>query len=102
VFTALAFRVPTHGTFFAITGFVTLPLVFMSNAFVPISAMPPWMAAFARLNPLSYAVEAVRILILDGWQAGIAGAMAILAAFAAACLGLATFEFRRHTGERVD
>lgn len=102
VFTALAFRVPTHGTFFAITGFVTLPLVFMSNAFVPISAMPPWMAAFARINPLTYAVDAVRILILDGWATGVAGAMAILTLFAALCLGLATFEFRRHTGLRVD
>lgn len=102
VFTALAFRVPTHGTFFAITGFVTLPLVFMSNAFVPISAMPDWMALFARLNPLSYAVDAIRILILEGWAPGVAGAMAILGAFAAACLGLATFEFRRHTGLRVD
>ena len=102
VFTALAFRVPTHGTFFAITGFVTLPLVFMSNAFVPIDAMPDWMAIFARLNPLSYAVDAIRILILKGWSAGVAGSMAILGAFAALCLGLATFEFRRHTGLRVD
>lgn len=102
VFTALAFRVPTHGTFFAITGFVTLPLVFMSNAFVPIDAMPDWMAIFARLNPLSYAVDAIRILILEGWSAGVAGSMAILGAFAALCLGLATFEFRRHTGLRVD
>jgi ABC-2 type transport system permease protein len=102
VFTALAFRVPTHGTFFAITGFVTLPLVFMSNAFVPIDAMPDWMAVFARLNPLSYAVDATRILILDGWGPGVAGSMAILGVFAAVCLGLATFEFRRHTGLRVD
>ncbi|HEX2053224.1 MAG TPA: ABC transporter permease [Actinomycetota bacterium] len=102
IFTALAFRVPTHGTFFAITGFVTLPLVFMSNAFVPIEAMPDWMAAFARANPLSYAVDAVRTLILDGWAPGVAGSMAILAAFAGICLGLATFEFRRHTGLRVD
>lgn len=102
VFTALAFRVPSHGTFFAITGFVTLPLVFMSNAFVPIEAMPSWMAAFARANPLSYAVDAVRILILEGWQVGVAGSMAVLAVFAFACLALATFEFRRHTGLRVD
>ena len=45
VFMGLAYRVPTHGTFFAITGFVTLPLVFMSNAFVPVDAVPrgwPW------------------------------------------------------------
>ena len=102
LFTALAFRVPSHGTFFAITGFVTLPLVFMSNAFVPIDAMPSWMGGFARVNPLSYAVEAIRLLILDGWSAPVAANMAILAAFAALCLGLATLEFRRHTGLRVD
>ncbi|MEX0790445.1 MAG: ABC transporter permease [Actinomycetota bacterium] len=102
VFTALAFRVPTHGTFFAITGFVTLPLVFMSNAFVPIAVMPDWMAVFARLNPLSYAVDAIRILILEGWAPGVVGAMAILGVFSAVCLGVATFEFRRHTGLRVD
>ncbi|NBE99326.1 hypothetical protein FE391_40670 [Nonomuraea sp. KC401] len=41
----LACSVPSHGTFFAVTGFATLPLLFMSNAFVPLSAMPAWMPA---------------------------------------------------------
>jgi ABC-2 type transport system permease protein len=102
VFMGLAYRVPTHGTFFAITGFVTLPLVFMSNAFVPVDAMPAWMAFVARLNPLTYAIEAMRILVLDGWRVGVATSLGVLILFAAACLAVGTYEFRRHTGQRVD
>jgi hypothetical protein len=93
-------RVPTHGTFFAISGFLTLPLVFMSSAFVPLSAMPP-MAAVARLNPLTYAIEAMRLLVLDGWGVDVASSLGLLAAFAVGCLGLGTYEFRRHTGQRA-
>ncbi len=102
VFMGLAYRVPTHGTFFAITGFVTLPLVFMSNAFVPVDAMPTWMAVVARLNPLTYAIEAMRILVLEGWRVRVASSFGVLVLFAAACLAVGTYEFRRHTGQRVD
>jgi ABC-2 type transport system permease protein len=99
---ALVYRAPTHGTFFAVTGFLMLPLLFLSNAFVPVHAMPNWMEAVARANPLTYAIEAMRILILDGWGRGLVPALAILAAFAASLLALGTYEFRRHTGERVN
>ena len=101
VFMALAYRVPTHGTFFAISGFITLPIVFMSNAFVPLGAMPPWMALLARLNPLTYAIEAIRLLVLDGWSVGVVHSLGVLALFAAACLAIGTAEFRRHTGQRA-
>jgi ABC-2 type transport system permease protein len=102
VFMALAYRVPTHGTFFAITGFLTLPLVFMSNAFVPVDAMPGWMTVIARLNPLTYAIEAMRTLVLEGWRLEVATSLGVLGLFAAGCLGLGTYEFRRHTGQRVN
>ncbi|MQA99983.1 MAG: ABC transporter [Actinobacteria bacterium] len=101
LFMALAYRVPTHGTFFAVSGFVSLPLVFLSNAFVPTDAMPDWMRWIAQLNPLTYAIEAMRNLVLDGWSGDVAGALLVLALFAAGSLALATYEFVRHTGERV-
>ena len=101
-FSALAYAVPQHGTFFAIAGFVTLPLLFMSNAFVPLQAMPGWMEAVARLNPLTYAIEAMRTLVVDGWDAGAVGSsLAVLALVAVACLAVGTQQFRRRTGERV-
>jgi ABC-2 type transport system permease protein len=101
-FMALAYRVPTHGAFFAISGFITLPLVFISNAFVPLSALPPWMEVLARLNPLTYAIRAMRLLVLDGWSSHVASSVGVLALVAAGCLAIGTYEFRRHTGQRVD
>jgi ABC-2 type transport system permease protein len=100
-FSALAYAVPQHGTFFAITGFVTLPLLFMSNAFVPLHAMPGWMAVVARLNPLTYAIEAMRTLVIGGWAASILWSLVVLALAAAVCLAAGVQQFRRQTGERV-
>ncbi|HEU4396529.1 MAG TPA: ABC transporter permease [Actinomycetota bacterium] len=100
-FSALAYAVPQHGTFFAVAGFVTLPLLFMSNAFVPLDAMPGWMAVVARLNPLTYAIEAMRTLVIRGWTASIVWSLAVLALAAALCLAAGVQQFRRQTGERV-
>jgi len=100
-FSALAYAVPQHGTFFAIAGFVSLPLLFMSNAFVPLDAMPGWMAAVARLNPLTYAIEAMRTLVIDGWTSSIVWSLAVLALAAALCLAAGVQQFRKQTGERV-
>jgi ABC-2 type transport system permease protein len=76
-------------------------VLFISNAFVPLDAMPAWMAAIARVNPLSYAITSLRILVLDGWTAELPVTLAVLAASAAALLAFGTWEFRRHTGGRV-
>src|SRR5690349_7315572 len=100
-FLALAYAVPGHGTFFAITGFASLPILFISNAFVPIDAMPAWMAPIARLNPLSYAIASMRILVLEGWTRELPLTLAVLALSAVALLACGTYEFRRHTGGRV-
>jgi ABC-2 type transport system permease protein len=100
-FSALAYAVPQHGTFFAIAGFVSLPLLFMSNAFVPLDAMPGWMEVIARLNPLTYAIEAMRTLVIDGWAPRIAWSLVVLTLVAAFCLAIGTQQFRKRTGERV-
>jgi len=100
-FSALAYWVPGHGTFFAITGFITLPLVFMSNAFVPVDALPRWMEIVARLNPLTYAIEAMRLPIIQGWDSDILVALGVLAAFSLACLAVGAQQFNRQTADRV-
>jgi ABC-2 type transport system permease protein len=102
IFVGLAYYVPGHGTFFAITGFVTLPLFFMSNAFVPVDAMPAWMAPVARANPLTYSIEAMRIMVIDGWEIDVAIALGILAVASVACLAVAAQQFGRQTAERIN
>ncbi len=44
------------------------PLVFASNAFVPVSTMPDWLAWWARNQPLSAVISAVRALTLSTEQ----------------------------------
>ena len=64
----LAFVLENHGDFFAILGVTALPLSFLSSAFVPLDALPLWMRLLARVNPMTYAIDAMRSLILTGWD----------------------------------
>ena len=59
------------------------------------------MNVIARLNPLTYGISAMRSLVVGGSEASVAGNLAVLAAFAVACLAVGTNEFRRQTGDRV-
>ena len=40
--------------------------VFASSAFVPVNTMPGWLQAFAKNQPVSIAIDAVRSLVLGG------------------------------------
>lgn len=44
---------------------VMFPLTFLSNAFVPVETVPGWLQTFARINPISHVVTALRDLIND-------------------------------------
>jgi ABC-2 type transport system permease protein len=96
---ALAYSVRGHETFFAISGFATMPLMFLSTAFVPASALSPWLAGIAELNPVSHAVQAMRGA-LDGDAAAAVTGTAVSTGFAAGCLALAVARYRRRTAER--
>jgi ABC-2 type transport system permease protein len=40
------------------------PLLFLSSAFLPLDALPGWIQTFARLNPVTYGVDAARSLVV--------------------------------------
>jgi ABC-2 type transport system permease protein len=53
-----------------VAGFLPLfPLIFASSAFVPVASMPGWLQAFAKVQPVSVTVDAVRALV-SGAPAG--------------------------------
>jgi len=60
-----------------------MPLFFASNALYPIALMPGWLQAMAKVNPLSYEVDALRGLLL-GTPAHLALDFAVLARSAVA------------------
>jgi ABC-2 type transport system permease protein len=45
-----------------------MPLFFASNAIYPLSLMPDWLRAVASVNPLTYLVDALRMLMVEGGQ----------------------------------
>jgi len=93
---ALAFSLRSHSQFFPITGFASLPLTFASSALVPLALMPGWMRAVARLNPMTYAIGALRELIMTGWQVEVlASTVGALLVFDICCVAIATTAIRR-------
>jgi ABC-2 type transport system permease protein len=56
---ALASRIETMQGFHLLMNLVLFPLLFFSGAFFPIDNLPTWLEVLARVNPLSYAVDAL-------------------------------------------
>ena len=98
---AMAFSVKSHGDFFSVLGFLSLPMIFLSSALVPLAAMPGWMQALAMFNPMTWAIDAVRPLILSGWAEAlprVGMVVMIMLAFDALCLYGSARAFRRSMG----
>lgn len=92
----LAFAIKGHGNFFALMGFLTLPLIFLSTALVPLSAMPGWMGIVAQFNPMTYAADAIRAIIYGGWLwADIIKLMAVLLIFDVVSIWFSSRVFHR-------
>jgi len=45
---------------------ITMPLFFASNALYPIDIMPQWLRTVSLFNPLTYQVDALRSLMIEG------------------------------------
>lgn len=62
----IASIVKTRERFMGIGQVITLPLFFASNAIYPIAIMPRWLQIVATINPLSYMVDGLRMLLVTG------------------------------------
>ncbi|MGD0350964.1 MAG: ABC transporter permease [Verrucomicrobiota bacterium] len=62
----IACIVKTRERFMGIGQILTMPLFFASNAMYPIAIMPDWLKAVAHVNPLTYEVDAIRALMIQG------------------------------------
>jgi ABC-2 type transport system permease protein len=79
-----------------VSGFLNIILFFPSGALYPIQSFPDWLRAFARVNPETHAVAALKALLFRGGDVAAAGRhVAFLAVFAAAMLGLSTLTLKR-------
>jgi len=58
--TTIALYIGDHDTLSAVTSMITMPLFFTSSALMPYDVMPVWLRTIAVVNPLSFAIDAVR------------------------------------------
>ncbi len=62
----IACLVKTRERFMGVGQLLTMPLFFASNAIYPVAIMPAWLQGVARVNPLTYEVDALRAMMLSG------------------------------------
>jgi len=78
-----------------ITSFLIFPMFFFSGALFPIDNLPHYLLVLTILDPVTYAVDGLRGLILGSSQLPIALNLAVLTAFAGIMMGIGTWSFKR-------
>jgi len=77
---------------------IFFPLLFLSPAFAPKDVFSNWLQVLATINPVTYLLEGMRSLVLDGWDpASIAGAFAAIFGIGAFTLTLSVLALRTRT-----
>jgi len=86
----------TQESLMAVVNFLIMPLIFTSNAMFPTNMMPKWLASIASFNPISFAVEPMRDLVLGSWKWGtLAVDVLVILGFGLLMTAIATLLFRR-------
>ena len=93
---ALGMKTRSAETVFAIGGVITFPLLFLSPSLLPINFLPSWVQTVSMFNPVSYAVNACRVLMINGYDWGtILPAWGVIGLVALITMGATLYQFRK-------
>jgi ABC-2 type transport system permease protein len=93
---AIGLKTRSSETVFAIGGFLTFPLLFMSTALTPKLFMPDWISNVSNFNPISYTVDAARALMVTGYDwSTVLKAFGVIGLIAVVTLGATLYLFRK-------
>jgi ABC-2 type transport system permease protein len=97
----IAWRMQSTQGFHAIMNFLLLPMWLLSGALFPVSGAMGWMQWVMRLNPLTYGVNAVRLVLVGGppppGLPGLGVSLLVMMFFVVLAFGAATFVARGTT-----
>ena len=62
----IASRMQRMESFQMVMALVLQPMLFLSGAIFPLTALPVWLAVITRLNPATYGVDAIRRVVVPG------------------------------------
>jgi ABC-2 type transport system permease protein len=78
--------------------FIFFPLTFLAPTFVPLELLDGWLGTAARINPITYVLEAMRSVINTGWDgAALSRAVVACLLLAVAMYALAVLALRART-----
>ena len=110
----VASRMRSMDSFQGVLQLLLAPILFLSGAFFPLSDLPDWLSVLTKLNPLSYAVDAMRRVVFsvvtvpeslddrfgpgitwDGWLVPVAVEIGMVLALGVGLFALAVVAFSR-------
>jgi len=80
--------------FQAINQFLVFPLYFLSGALYPLEHVPDWLRIVAEVNPMSYAVDAMRDVLIGQSHFGLAKDLTVLTVAVVALTIFGAYRFR--------
>jgi len=92
---AIASIVQEVETFQLLMNFLVMPLFFLSSALFPLEQMPAWLQDISSLNPVSYAVDGMRTLIIGTGHFSLAYDFGVSIAILAVAFTAATYFFSK-------
>jgi ABC-2 type transport system permease protein len=81
--------------FQAINQFLVFPLYFLSGSLYPLTHVPAWLKVIAEVNPISYAVDAMRWSLIGTTRFGIIKDVIVLLVTLIVCATFGALRFRR-------
>jgi ABC-2 type transport system permease protein len=91
----IASRMESFEGFNLIMNFLIMPMFLLSGAFFPIQGLPAWLKSVVSLNPLSYAVDALRGVILGVFEHALTTDILFMIGFAVVMTALAVTAFNK-------
>ena len=92
---AIAARLRSFEGFSNFANLLALPLFFLSGSMYPLRDAPPWLSPLIHINPVTYAVDAMRIVVLGRGSFPLSQDLAVVVGFALTTTLLATLSFKR-------
>jgi ABC-2 type transport system permease protein len=92
---AIASMVEDFQGFQSINNFLIFPLFFLSSALYPLSNVPGWLKFLGTINPLSYAVDGLRYVLINQSHFGITKDVLVLGLTTAVLVAFAVNRFNR-------
>jgi ABC-2 type transport system permease protein len=78
-----------------IGSFLIFPLFFLSGALFPISNLPPWLAPLVFINPITYAVDGIRGILVGVSNFNVAFDFAIITIFSIIMILIGSYAFKK-------